>query len=61
LSVRRDSSSDIAIRYVLDGPEIESRWDETFRTRPNRPQDPPSLLYSWYQVFLGGKRAGPWR
>jgi hypothetical protein len=26
----RDSSVDIAIRYGLDGPEIESRWGRRF-------------------------------
>ena len=39
----------------LDGPEIESRWDEIFRTCPDRPWDPPSLLYNGYQVFPEGK------
>jgi len=28
---------------------------EIFRTCPNRPWGPPSLLYNWYQVFPGGK------
>jgi len=28
---------------------------EIFRTRPDRPWDPPSLLYSGYRVFPGGK------
>jgi hypothetical protein len=34
---------------------------ETFLTRPDRPWDPPSLLYNGYRVFLGSKAAGPWR
>jgi hypothetical protein len=29
-----------------------------FRTRPERPWDPPSLLYNGYRVFPGGKRPG---
>ena len=29
--------------------------DEIFRTYPDRPWDPPSLLYNGYWVFLGGK------
>ena len=29
--------------------------DEVFRTCPDRPWGPPSLLYSGYRVFLGGK------
>ena len=31
---------------------------EIFRTRPARPWVPPSLLYSGYRVFPGGKAAG---
>jgi len=55
----RDSSVGIATRYVLDGPGIESRWGEIFRTRPDRPWGPPSLLYNGYRVTLSGvKRPG---
>jgi len=28
---------------------------EIFRTCPDRPCGPPSLLYNWYRVFPGGK------
>ena len=28
---------------------------EIFRTCPDRPWGPPSFLYKWYWVFLGGK------
>ena len=45
----------IATGYGLDGPGIESRWGEIFRTCPDRPWDPPSLLYNGYRVFPGGK------
>jgi hypothetical protein len=41
------SSVGIATGYGLDGPGIESRWGgggEIFRTRPDRPWDPPSHL-----------------
>jgi hypothetical protein len=38
----------------MDGPRIESRWG-IFRTCPDRPWGPPSLLYNGYQVFSGGK------
>ena len=31
---------------------------ETFRTRPDRPWGPPSLLYNVNRVFPGGKVAG---
>jgi len=45
----------IATAYVLDGPRIESTWGEIFRTSPDRPWGPPSLLYNGYRVFPGGK------
>ena len=45
----------IATAYGLNGPGIESRWGEIFRTCPDRPRGPPSLLYSGYRVFPGGK------
>jgi hypothetical protein len=58
----RDSSVGIATRYGLDGPGIELRWGcEIFRTRPDRPCGPSSLLYNGYRVFTGGKAAGAWR
>jgi len=34
---------------------------QIFRTRPDRPWDPLSLLYNGYRVFPGGKAAGTWR
>ena len=44
----------IATGYGLDGPG--SRWGgEIFRTCPDRPSDPPSLLYNGYRVFPGRK------
>ena len=33
---------------------------EVFRTRPDRPWGPPSLLYNGCRVFIGGKTAGAW-
>ena len=33
---------------------------EVFRTRPDRPWGPPSLLYNGYRVFPGGKAARAW-
>ena len=51
----RDSSVSITTRYGLDGPGIESRWGEIFRTCPDRLRSPPSLLYNGYRVFPGGK------
>jgi len=49
------SSVGIATAYGLDSPGIESRWGEFFRTCPDRPWGPPSLLYNGYRVFSGGK------
>jgi len=43
----------IATAYGLDGPRIESRWGEIFRTSPDRPWGPPSLLYNGYGSFPG--------
>jgi hypothetical protein len=34
--------------------------DEIFRTCPDRPCGPPSLLYNGYRVFPVGKAAGAW-
>jgi len=46
----------IATGYELEGPGIESRWGgEIFRTCPDWPWGPPSLLYNGYWVFPGGK------
>jgi hypothetical protein len=45
----------IATDYGLDGPEIESRWGEIFRTCPDRPWGPPSLLHNEYRIFPGVK------
>jgi hypothetical protein len=51
----RDSVVGIATRYGLEGPGIEFRWGEIFRTKPDRLRDPPSLLYNGYRVFPGSK------
>ena len=60
--VGRDSSVGIASRYGLDGAGIEFRWGgEIFRTRPDRPWDPPRLLYNEYRVLPLGKAAVAWR
>jgi hypothetical protein len=49
------SSVGIVTGYGLDGLGIESRLGEIFRTCPDRPWGPPSLLYNGYRVFPGGK------
>jgi len=46
----------IATGYGLDGPGIESQWDEILRICPGRLWGPPSLLYNGYRVFPGGKK-----
>jgi hypothetical protein len=54
----RGSVVGITTRYGLEGPGIESRWGEIFRTYPDRLRGPPSLLCSGYRVFPGAKAAG---
>ena len=46
---RRDSAVDITTRCGLEGPEIEFRWGEIFRTPPYRPWGAPSILYNGYR------------
>ena len=41
--------------------ESNPGWGEIFRTRPDRPWGPLSLLYDVYRVYHGGKAAGAWR
>ena len=58
----RNSAVGIVTPCGLDGPGIESHWGgEIFRTHPDLPWDPPSLLYNGYQVFSRGKLEGAWR
>ena len=47
------SSVGIATSYGLDGPGSNPVGDEIFRTCPDRPWGPPSLLYNGYRVFPG--------
>jgi hypothetical protein len=54
------SSVGIATVYELDGPGSNPGGGAIFRTRPDRPWGPPSLLYNGYRVFPGGKAAGAW-
>jgi hypothetical protein len=49
----------IATGYGLDGPGIEKKnpdGGEIFRTCPDRPWGPPSLLYNGYRVFPGSRK-----
>jgi hypothetical protein len=45
----------IATGYGLDGPESNPGGGEIFRTSPDRPWGPPSLLYKRYRLFPGSK------
>jgi len=45
----------IATGYGLDGPGSNPGEGKIFRTCPDRPWGPPSLLYNGYWVFPGGK------
>jgi hypothetical protein len=56
----RDSSVGIATDYGLEGPDIEFRCGEIFRTGSDRPWGPPSLLRKGYRVFPRGKAARAW-
>jgi hypothetical protein len=59
VKVRMDSIVGTATRYGLDGPGIESRRGRDFRTSPDWPWGPSSLLYNVYRVSLPGvKRPG---
>jgi len=49
------SSIGIVTGYGLDGPGIESRWAEIFRTCPDRPWGQLTLLHNVYRDFPGGK------
>ena len=44
----------------MDGPGSNPGGREIFRTCPDRPWGPPSLLYNGYRVFPGDK-VGPGR
>ena len=44
-----------ATGYGLDGPGSNPGRGEIFRTCPDRPWGPRSLLYNGYRVFPGGK------
>jgi hypothetical protein len=51
------SSVGIATGYGLDGPgDRIPVGSEIFRTCPDRPWGPPSLLYNWYRIFPGRRK-----
>jgi hypothetical protein len=57
LRVGWDSSVGIATCYGLEGLGIESHWGGIFRTCPDQPWGPPSLLYHGEWVLPGDKTA----
>jgi hypothetical protein len=62
ITVGRDSSVDIAIRYGLDGKGIESRCGEGFSApvQTGRGAHPAAHTMST-GIFPGSKAAGAWR
>jgi hypothetical protein len=48
-----DSSVDTATRYGPDGPGVESRWGEIFRTRLGRPEAYPTSYTMGVRPFPG--------
>jgi len=54
----RFSSVGIATSYGLDGLGIESQLKRDFRTRPDWPSGPLSLLYNGYRVISGVNQPG---
>jgi hypothetical protein len=46
----------LATGYGLDSPGSNPGGGEIFRTCPDRPWGPPSLLYNGYGVFPGGRK-----
>jgi hypothetical protein len=56
LVLQLDSSVGIVTDYGLDGPGIDAGGGEIFRTCPDQPWGPPSLLYNGYRVFPGSRK-----
>ena len=59
-NVARDNSARIATHYGLDGPGIESRWEQDFPHPPRPALGPTQLPINRYRAFPGGKAAGAW-
>ena len=57
----RERAVDIATPYGLDDRGSNPDGCKSFRTRPDRPWGPPSLLYNGYCVHPEGKAARAWR
>jgi hypothetical protein len=61
IQLGRDSSVGITPRYDIEGPGIESQWDEIFRTCPDYLWISPNILSNGYRVVPGSKAAGAYR
>jgi len=52
----------LVMRYVLDGPEIESRWRRDFPNLSKPALVPTQPPVQWLLgLLLGGKATGAWR
>jgi len=46
--------------YDMDGQGFVSQWGSDFPCDPERPKEPPILLYNGYRDFPGSKAARAW-
>jgi len=60
MAVGRDSSVVLRLTEAWTVRESIPGGDEIYRTRPDRPWDPFSLLNNGYRVVPGGKAVGTW-
>jgi hypothetical protein len=57
---RMVNNKNVYLGRVVNNKNKRSRGGEIFRTRPERPWGPLSLLYNGYRVLPGGKAAEAW-
>jgi hypothetical protein len=55
-AVGQNSVVSLVTHYRMDSPGIKAGGDTIFCTHPDWRWGLPSLLYSGYQVFTGGKQ-----
>jgi len=51
----------IALCYGLEGPGIESRWEQDFPQPSRQAMGPTQPPIQWVPGLSGGKAAGAWR